>query len=81
MSKTIKVSQATYEALLELQEKRETFDTAVCRLIQVFKAVRGLAPVLERGRTEQQERFAAGVASKAPVLAAGKPFKTPGEDE
>ncbi len=64
MSKTIKVSDATWAALAELQEKRETFDTAVCRLIQVFKAVRGLAPVLEKGRTQTQERDAAGVAVK-----------------
>jgi len=52
MSKTIKVSQATYDALADLQEKRETFDIAVSRLIQVFKALRGLAPVLEAKKPE-----------------------------
>ncbi len=56
MSKTIKVSQATWAALAELQEKRETFDAAVCRLIQVFKAVRGLAPVLARGEKDDKPR-------------------------
>jgi len=64
MSKTIKVSQATWDSLSQIQEKHETFDTTICRLIAVWKAVRGLAPMLERGKTEAQERYVAGLEAK-----------------
>lgn len=39
MTKTIKVSQETYDALEGIREKRETFDQAISRVIKVFKTL------------------------------------------
>jgi len=46
MSKTIKVSEKTYDALEELRDKRETFDEAVQRLLQVFRTIKGVSDTL-----------------------------------
>lgn len=46
MTKTIKVSQETYNALEELREKRETFDQAVQRVIKVFKQLEEMSKAL-----------------------------------
>ena len=43
MSKTIKLSEETYNELDDLREKRETFDEAVRRLLKVHRTVRGIS--------------------------------------
>ena len=49
MSHTIKVSDETYRALEDLQEKRETFDEAVKRLIKVFRIIKQVSDTLGPG--------------------------------
>ncbi|MBU2685933.1 MAG: antitoxin VapB family protein [Gammaproteobacteria bacterium] len=49
MSKTIKLSDKTYNALEDLREKRETFDEAVQRLLNVFRTLKEASDILGPG--------------------------------
>jgi len=46
VSKTIRLNDETYKALEELQQKRETFDAVVKRLIDVFVMLRDVSNTL-----------------------------------
>lgn len=46
MTKTIKLSQETYDALEELRTKKETKGEAVMRLITVFKQLEQMSAAL-----------------------------------
>lgn len=60
MSRSIKVSQQTYERLLNFQRKRETFDQAVARLLAIHEVAGNLATIIEGNiafREGQRERL------------------------
>jgi len=46
MSKTIRLEDQIYTELDEVRDKRETFSQAVERLIDIYRGLRGLEPIL-----------------------------------
>ena len=46
MSKTIKLEDPVYFDLDDVKEKHETFSQAVARLIDLYRQLRGLEPIL-----------------------------------
>ena len=50
MNKTIKLEDRTYADLDEVRDKHETFSQAVERLIDLYRQLRGLEPILRGDR-------------------------------
>ena len=45
-SKTIKLDEITYNNLDDVREKHETFTQVVSRLIDLYRTLRGMEPIL-----------------------------------
>ena len=54
ISKTIKLDENTYNNLDDVREKHETFTQVVSRLIDLYRTLRGMEPIL-RGSTAYHE--------------------------
>jgi len=54
MYKTIKVTEPVYQELAQMLRPRETFSQVVERTLAVYKAVRGLEPVLRAGQPDRE---------------------------
>ncbi len=54
MSHSIKLNDLTYDALREIQGPRETYNDAVSRLLDIYKMLRGVEPMLAGHKAYQE---------------------------